>query len=174
MGLLEAAMIPRWLKGQTSNFVWCFVGLAAGFILNPIVNDRALPFFYRPSAEIKVLTPSPLGREVELDIRTTSSLPEHSYYVVVQSGERYWPQAPVESNANRRVKVKLGAIGSGDVGSTFVVHVVDVSGAAEAQIVDYFVNVDKPSGLVRHSGIDLDRVRNRVDFLTSETLTRAA
>jgi hypothetical protein len=166
-------MIPSWLKGQTSNFVWCFVGLAAGFILNPIVNDRALPFFYRPSAEIKVLTPSPLGREVELDIRTTSSLPEHSYYVVVQSGERYWPQAPVESNANRPVKVKLGATGSGDVGSTYEVHVIDVSGAAEVLISNYFAKVGDPNDdSVRRSGIDIEKVKNKIEFLASQTMKR--
>jgi hypothetical protein len=169
---LEAAVVLRLLKGQTSNFIWCAVGLAAGFILNPIVNDRALPFFYRPSAEIAPITQSSLGREVELNIRTASSLPEHSYYVVVQSGEHYWPQAPIESNANRRVKVNLGATGSDDVGSTFVVHVVDVSGAAEAQIVNYLIRVDDPNDPVRRTGINFEKVLNTIDFLASETLTR--
>jgi hypothetical protein len=171
-GKPHPAPIRRWLKGHSSNIIWWAAGVVLGVIADPFLTDRALPFVYRPSAEITPITQSRLGREVELNIRTKSSLPGHSYYVVVQSGQRYWPQAPVESNANRRVMVKLGAIGSRDVGSTFVVHVVDVSGAAEALIVDYFVNVDKPGDPVRHSGIDLDRVRNRVDFLTSETLRR--
>ena len=165
-------MNRSWLKDQASNLVWCIVGLVIGFIANPLVTDRALPFVYRSSAKIAVITPGQLGREVALNIRTKSALPGHNLYVIVESNGRYWPQASLEPYSESQITVNLGGTDDGDVGNSFIVHVVDVSGAAETLIADYFVNVGNPSSSVRHSGLDFSKVDNRVDYLVSETLTR--
>lgn len=169
-----AAVVARWLIDQKWNAFWCVVGLAAGFLLNPILTDRVLPYVYKPSAKITVMTPSPppLGRQVALDIRTGTALPGHSFYVVVESNKRYWPQASLEPRSKSEIMVNLGATGPGDVGNTFIAHVIDVSGAADTIMSNYFSDVNNPNASVRSSGIDIQKVKNRIKFLASQTMKR--
>jgi hypothetical protein len=76
----------------------------------------------------------------------------------VESDGRFWPQARIDGFSTGEYQVVLGAGGTADVGGTFVVHVVDASGTAEAQISDYFVQLSHPSGAqIRSTGINFSR-----------------
>jgi hypothetical protein len=131
-----------------------------------------LAVFIKPSAEIKVVTQPPLGRQVALDIGTGRALPGHNLYVVVQSGERYWPQASLEPRSKDEIMVNLGATGPDEVGYTFIAHVIDVTGAAEVVMSNYFRDVDNPTASIRSGGIDITKIENRIKFLASETMKR--
>ena len=62
---------------------------------------------------------------------------DNSVYVVVKSGDRYWPQATLIEHFDGEVQILLGSTGPGDVGNTFLVQVLAVSSAANSRIQSY-------------------------------------
>lgn len=150
----------------------CLIGVIVGLVAAPWFNDRVLPRIRAPHAELSLVTSPPLGRDAIIGVKTGPVLPDHKLYVVVKSGDRYWPQASLEHHSNVEVPVALGAIGSADIGGVFEVQVIDAFGPADSLMDDYFVDLNDPASPVRRRGMSLTRFDNNIKRLAVMSLKR--
>lgn len=71
------------------DVAFLFAGALLGLVFAEPFDDHVRPRFWRTDAEVKLVSPEPLGREVEIWAKVTA---DNSIYVVVKSHDRYWPQ----------------------------------------------------------------------------------
>ena len=154
------------------DIAFLVAGAILGLVFAEPFDDYVRPRFYRTDAEVKLVSPEPLGREVKIWAKVTHVSADNSIYVVVKSDDRYWPQAPLNEHFEGEVPILLGSTGQDDVGNTFSVQVLAVSSAANSRIQNYFVKVGEQDPSVRNRGIDFTKVEGSVRHLATMELTR--
>jgi hypothetical protein len=176
---IRGAVVSPWLGGVDMQRIifevfLILVGLVLGLVAADPFEDYIAPHVFDTDADMSLVSREPLGRERIVKVKTRYVLADHDVYIVVEANGRYWPQGTLKEHFKGEVPILLGGIGQGDVGHSYTVQILAVSGSANARVHDYFVKIGDRKSPLRHTGIDFNRVENDMESpLASITLKRA-
>jgi len=151
------------MKRVVLEIILILTGLVLGLVAAEPFEDYIAPHVFATHANMSLVSKGPLGRETIVRAKTRYVLADHSVYVVIASNGRYWPQVTLKEHFNGEVPILLGGIGQADVGHTFSVQILSVSGSANARIHDYFVKIGDRNSPIGRMGINFSKVENDIE-----------